>query len=131
MEIDILIGSDLYWELVTGRVIWSTSGRTAIETRVGLVLSKQIEELETMVNFTLSSTHALRIDCYPLDQTLDDQLKQFWELEALGISTDEPSIYEKFIQQIKFTGGRYQVGKEHHPPLLTNLNSATNDSTVY
>ena len=33
LQIDALIGSDLYWQLVTGKVIQGESGSTAIETR--------------------------------------------------------------------------------------------------
>lgn len=39
LEVDMLIGSDLYWSLVTGRVQWGRSGPTAIQTKVGWVLS--------------------------------------------------------------------------------------------
>ena len=39
LEISILIGSDLYWTLVTGRVRRGVNGPTALETRFGWVLS--------------------------------------------------------------------------------------------
>ena len=55
-----------------------------------------------------------------MEPSLDDQLKQFWELESLGIPTIETPVYEKFLQQIRFDGNRYEVSlpwKEHHPSL--------------
>ena len=47
-------------------------------------------------------------------------MKQFWELESLGITRNEALVYEKFVQQIRFDGKRYEVSlpwKEHHQPL--------------
>ena len=56
-----------------------------------------------------------------MELSLDDRLKRFWDLESLGIVIkEESSVYEKFIQRIKFDGNRYKVSlpwKECHPPL--------------
>ena len=120
LELDVLIGSDWYWNLVTGRVIRGKSGPIAIHTKVGWILSGTVTN-PTAVNLTLSSlTHTLKIDAFKVEPSLDDQLKQFWELESLGIPTNETPVYEKFLQQIRFDGHRYEVSlpwKEHHPSL--------------
>ena len=50
-----------------------------------------------------------KIDTCTLEPNLDDQLKQFWELESLGITENEASVYDKFVQQIRFDGQRYEV----------------------
>ena len=68
----MLIGSEVYWELVTGKVISGQSGPTAIHTKIGWVLSGPTDREETAVDLILTSTHALRIDCYPAEQSLDD-----------------------------------------------------------
>ena len=39
LEVDVLIGSDYYWDLVTGSVCRSEGGPTAIHTKLGWVLS--------------------------------------------------------------------------------------------
>ena len=39
LRVDVLIGSDYYWELVTGSVCRSAGGPTAIHTKLGWVLS--------------------------------------------------------------------------------------------
>ena len=39
LEIDLLIGSDHYWKVVTGRIVRGDNGPTAIETRLGWILS--------------------------------------------------------------------------------------------
>ena len=39
LRIDILIGSDHYWDLITGRLQRGADGPIAIETKLGWVLS--------------------------------------------------------------------------------------------
>ena len=39
VEVDLLIGSDYYWELATGRVSRGEDGPVAVETKLGWVLS--------------------------------------------------------------------------------------------
>ena len=123
LEVDMLIGSDWYWNLVTERVIRGKTGPTAVHSKVDWILSGPVTN-QTTVNLTLSSlTHTLKIDTFKAEPSLDDQLKQFWELESLGISANETSVYEKFLQQIYFDGHRYEVSlpwKEHHPSLPDN-----------
>ena len=76
------------------------SGSTAIHTRLGWVLSGPLPGLgsrATAVNL-IASTHALRVDgeTMPsnLNQSLDTQLKKFWEIESLGIVANESSVYD-------------------------------------
>ena len=124
MEIDVLIGSDSYWDFVTGRVIRGDSGPTAVHTRVGWILSGPANHMEVSVNLMFASTHTLKIDaCPPMEPSLDNCLKRFWDLESLGILKEETSVYEKFVQRISFDGHRYEVclpWKECHPPLPDN-----------
>ena len=121
LEVDVLIGSDCYWSLVTGRVIRGDNGPTAIHTKVGWVLSGPVDQPEVTTNLTFMTTHVLKIEtCPTMEGNLDDHLKRFWELESLGVTDDETSVYEKFVQQIKHNGQRYEVSlpwKEHHPLL--------------
>ena len=87
-------------------------------------LDGPVDQQEVSVNLTFNATHTLRIDTHPVGQNLDDQLRRFWELESLGIMKDEPSVYDKFVQQISFDGQRYQVSlpwKENAPPLPDNF----------
>ena len=121
LEVDLLIGSDSYWEIVTGQVVRGDSGPTAIHTKVGWILSGPTNHLETTINLVCASTHTLKIDnSHSLEPTLDDRLKRFWDLETLGIKNEETSVYETFEQKIKFNGERYEVSlpwKEWRLPL--------------
>ena len=55
--------------------------------------------------------------------SLDDQLRAFWELEALGIQDKEKTLYDEFTGVVQFKDGRYQVPlpwREFHDPLPDN-----------
>ena len=75
LEVDVLIGSDLHWSLVTGRVIKEKERPIAIHTKVGWILAGPTNHHEVMVNLTLTSTHTLKIDTCSLEPSLDDHLK--------------------------------------------------------
>ena len=118
MEVDVLIGADYYWHFLTGAIKWGESGPTALQTKVGWVLSGPVQGgsalNSTQVNFT--NTHALRVDTH--DQFMDEssenralerKLAEFWDLQAIGISPEEKSVYERFNEDITFTDGRYEV----------------------
>ena len=96
----ILYGSDLYWTLVTGRVRRGMSGPTALETRLGWVLSGPVHGSPVQVSCTnLTSSHVLKQEAscvrhHDLER-LDLQLKRFWDLERLGIGEAEPLLTYK------------------------------------
>ena len=123
LQVDVLVGSDVYWSLVTGDVRRGRKGPVAIHTKVGWVLSGPTAPAESMTTLAITSTHVCKTDCLPIKGNLDDQLKRFWDLESLGIMKNEDSVYQKFTQKISFDGQRYQVSlpwKDDHPPLPNN-----------
>lgn len=69
------------------------------------------------------TTHTLAVDGYsPEDskQDLDSKLKAFWDLESIGIKSNECSVYQEFEKMITFKGNRYEVSlpwKQFHPKL--------------
>ena len=121
LEIDVLVGLDSYWNIVTGQVIRGDFGPTAIHTKVGWILSGPATQSEFTVNLTCASSHTLKVEaCHSAEVALDDCLKRFWDLESLGIVSEETSVHEKFVQKIRFDGQRYEVSlpwKESHPQL--------------
>lgn len=80
IDIDILVGSDQYWSLVSGRVVRGGHGPIAIETKLGWVLLGPVPE-GTQVNRQQSNivtTHVLKSAVKPVDvtnETLDGTLK--------------------------------------------------------
>ena len=126
VAVDILVGSDHYWNLVSGRVIRGEDGPTAIHTKLGWVLSGPVNgatQDERQQN-NLVTTHVLKSAVKPIDVTnesLDGNLRTFWELESLGIKPK--SLYEEFEEKISFENQRYEVHlpwKTPHPILPDN-----------
>jgi hypothetical protein len=110
--LDILIGSDYYWQLVTGHVIHGDDGPTAMHTKLGWVLSGPVKGTppDSHSNVNIGSTHVLRCSTQLTpspEATIETNLKRFWELESLGISPHEHSVYEEFLSTVKHRNGRY------------------------
>ena len=122
LEVDILVGADHYWNLVTGKTISNVDGPTAIHTKLGWVLSGPVPgEIASLCSTNLVTTHVLRVDTQP--DPLDSCLKAFWELESLGIQPFEKTQYDEAYSTIKFKEGRYEVSlpwKQFHQPLPDN-----------
>ena len=43
------------------------------------------------------------------DQTLDESMKSFWELESFGVPTTDQPLYDEFSDTFEFQEGRYKV----------------------
>ena len=110
MAIDMLIGSDYYWDLTTGETIRGEGGPIAIHTKLGWVLSGLVDSQEEITESAcLITTHSLQVDCLPESEKQDAQLRSFLELESLGIQSSDSSVYEEFNGTIQFKNGRYEV----------------------
>jgi hypothetical protein len=74
------------------------NGPTAVETRLGWVLSGPVQGARFQASSTnFISSHVLKqeascVQHHDLEQ-LDSQLKRFWDLETLGIGEAEPDVY--------------------------------------
>ena len=125
VSVDVLIGADYYWSFFTGNIIKGDSyGPVALETNLGWVLSgpSVCSRLTRSCTVNLSSTHVLKIESTQMRDMKDD-LQKFWDLETLGIKEHETSVYDKFSNDITFTGERYQAKlpfKDNHPMLPDN-----------
>ena len=38
------------------------------------------------------------------------ELRKFWDYESFGINDDNATLYDKFVNEVEFVKGRYQVG---------------------
>ncbi|KAG1656183.1 hypothetical protein GQR58_024091 [Nymphon striatum] len=101
MNIDILIGMDIYWELIKNRIISTSIGLIAIESIFGFVLSGHITDLNSSV--CCSNIALLNID----------DAQTMWDLETIGIKGKESEVenpcFENFKSNISFDGNRYSV----------------------
>ena len=89
LNVDILVGSDYYWTLVTGHTIRGTRGPTALHTKLGWVLSGPVscgnpggEQRSNLV-----TTHVLKCATEQVPyEGLEGEVKKFWDLESLWVS---------------------------------------------
>ena len=96
MPIDLLIGSDYYWQ------------RRAIAVHtVGLGIVWPLSHNEPGQCVTnLSITHVLHSESHSIEPcSPNDQLRAFWELESLGIQDEEKTLYDEFAGAVKFENG--------------------------
>ena len=111
MQVDLLVGSDFYWEFVTGETVRGDCGPVAIGTTLGWVLSGPTGEAEgegSSVNLTCA--HTLIGDVSITNKELDKTLKSLWDLESLGIE-EVPSdpVCDHFLRTLQSKDGRYEV----------------------
>lgn len=126
LPIDVLVGCDYYWDLVTGSICRGVTGPTAIHTKLGWVLSGPTPSSKSVSHSSacVVTTHLLHVETQSVELSqLTEQLQSFWDLESLGIVKQEKTLYEDFTSRISFEDGHYKVPlpwKELHEPLQDN-----------
>ena len=85
-SIDILIGSDHYWDFVTGESIRGESGPTAVKSKFGCLLSGPTHsssyETKVVSNLIISGEPFSLNEATENDEIVD-MLKTFWETESV------------------------------------------------
>ena len=118
----LLIGLDYYWDFVSRETIRSPDGPVATSTSLGWILSGPMPWEGADYESATLITHTLKIsatDCRSSARTLDRRLKDFWELESLGIVDRETDIYNQFSNIVCFQNGRYKVMLPWKDPMTT------------
>ena len=124
--IDIVIGSDYYYEIVMGDIVryvgkWAST--VAVNSKFGCVLSGRSASASQSNNATLSHLVIQREDpaSYILpgsvnqDDSLSDSPQRFWNTESIGIKidivNDGESQSKEFLPEVHFDEeeGRYEV----------------------
>ena len=131
-EVDVLIGKDFYWSFFTGDVKWEESGPVARKSYMGVIVPLP-QTLGSDTDVHLVRSHTLWLDTSSCDDRVTDkriydplleQVKKFWELEAIGVSTQEKTMHEKFLDTIYPYNSCYEVSlpwKEQHAKNTSNL----------
>ena len=124
LEIDLLIGSDFYWEFVTGETLRCGGGPVAINTTLGWVLSGPTGAAEQESSaVSLVNAHTLRVEGIT-NRELDKTMRSFWELESLGIEeVSVDPVCDRFTSTLQVKDGRYEVSlpwREYHEDLPDN-----------
>ena len=90
LQIDALIGSDHYWQLVTGKVIQGESGPAAIHTHLGWVLSGPVCGTGEQTNPARSPTsYMMHVSATHLSDSLPHLSSQ---LKASGVTGHQTGI---------------------------------------
>lgn len=124
-EPDILVGSDQYWEIISGETRRGEHGPVAMYTKLGWVLSGPLTGIDDDLSQTSLVTHVLRGDTEPQAKRLDKQLQAFWDLESIGTVDSEDTVYDQFKDNVVFNKGRYEVSlpwKDNCPSISVNYN---------
>ena len=110
-SIDILIGSDCYFHILTGEIVQGESGPVAINSEFGWVVSGPTND--TVSGSGTSSVHLLIEESerpYPTPMKfagkddkseLSNRLRRFWEIESMGITKKEVTK-EEFVKDIQY-----------------------------
>ena len=61
-------------------------------------------------------THVIKIVCNQ-DNSLNEKIDKFWDLDTIGIKENETSVYDRFISHIKLENSRYSVSLLFQEPL--------------
>ena len=116
LEVDVMIGADYVHNFLLDHIVRGEQpfSPVAILTRFGFVLSGpiQLPALDTCSS-NVTVAHVLKTSAIVQDANneINSELRQFWELENLGMKNDTTAVEvdELMEDKIKFDGERYQV----------------------
>ena len=80
-------------------------------------------EISLNLNFT---EHVMKTETFVIQEDVDlrNQLELFWDIDTLGVKSDEPSeVHTNFKNNLVFNGARYEITlsfKSNHPLLADN-----------
>ena len=122
-RVDVLIGSDHYWEVVSGDVVREKSGLVAVKSMFGWLLSGPVKGrggAHTLVTTNLAIQGADNMDMNITEDELNNQLKRFWETETIGIEEVQDSCKDNvsFLQPIEFNKERANMRYTYHGSLV-------------
>ena len=136
IAVDLLVGADQYHKLVQGTIRKGRPGTpVTTKSKLGWLVSGPVpgskESKETTAMLTVT-----RIE------SPNDQLKRFWELDAIGIvdqqtsqmTPEEEDALRQFNSFCTFDGKRYEVAlpwRKNYPPLVNNFKQAYQRTCVY
>ena len=112
VRVDILIGLDTYWKLMSSDIISKPGGLVAQKCIFGWVLSGPLPSPPRSMSATAMSIQLLCSNC--------TDLGNFWDLESVGIKPHETldvhdPVLAEFKNSIQFSNGRYVVALPWKP----------------
>ena len=118
-DIDILIGSDYYFEVIMGEIRRGDNGPVAVQSEFGWLISGNAQALntgnnESRTNLTLQRpehTNPTDIFMKENEDELTNAVRKFWNTESVGIIEPDESTESEFLRGVQFNevSQRYQV----------------------
>ena len=116
-NIDVLIGSDYYWDIITGGVACGDDKLVAFSSKFGWLLSGPTKGDSGTSHSTTSDLIVQKPYDFMESQNqateLANSLNRFWDIESAGITETSRKVNEdeQFLRFIKFDKdeGRYEV----------------------
>ncbi|GIX75935.1 DUF1758 domain-containing protein [Caerostris extrusa] len=112
-EIELLIGSDIYGQILTGEVIQLNEGLTVINTKLGWTLCGEPKELNVQ---SLEGAQSMLITNLHVQNM---KVSDMWDLERIGIidevqtfstAVEDQLVQEQFLKGLsRYEDGRYCV----------------------
>jgi len=98
--IDILIGSDWYWNIVGGEVICTNGGPTAVCSKLGWLLSRSDTSSRLVYShLALCQEGTVFSPPEPVDHR-KTIFESFWETETIGIKEPSDALDDSFIPDV-------------------------------
>ena len=124
----MLIGADVYWDIVTGNIKRNpNTGLVAISSALGWLMNGPVTDKpdKSEERLNVSVAHVLRVQCEKSkEQLLSEEINKFWRLDLLGIVEEEDLSESEDLGNVTFQNGRYKVElpfKKGHPLLADNF----------
>ena len=119
LEIDILVGLDYYWSLMTPKNAIQVENVVAMKSVFGWILSGNIGKCYNNSDVLGMSANLTCVPSSPqllcISEVSDSDMSKFWDLETIGISSKEykedikDNVIKEFQEKIEFVNGRYEV----------------------
>ena len=111
LEIDILVGLQMYWDIISVTDAVKVDDVVALNTEFGYVLSGKFKNPQHAIHCTCMSVQMFinsRISA------TDHDLQKLWSLESIGIVDEskdltQDQVYKEFLSTVQFKDDRYVV----------------------
>lgn len=111
-ELGILIGSEHYWKVVTGRIERVNDTLVLLKSKFGWLAQRSIP---TKINVSeIPDVETMHVSIGE-EQELSNQLRRFWETESIGVTMEKGQSLENqealrnFEETIKYDNRRYEL----------------------
>ena len=122
LQVDVLIGANFLWQFQEGESIrGGPEEPVAVKTTLGWTLSGPLRGGK-LTNVSTSNVNFVLSQAKHDKHRLEESVHRLWDLDSLGIR-EKDEVHENLIDNISFTGERYQVGlpwKVGHGDLPSN-----------